>query len=69
VAADVQESPDGAVVAADDDDALAEIIDRPPVAGRRDVAGVADHLPGGADHPLHLQFEIFRDRGRSSRAG
>ena len=60
VAADVREGSHLAVVAAKDDDALAEIFDRPPVARGRNVAHVADDLPGRADHPLHLDLEIIR---------
>ena len=34
--------------------------ERAPVAGRGNVAGVADDLPGRADHPRHLDPEIVR---------
>ena len=59
VAADIGEGADPVVGAAHDDDAFAEKLERPPVAGRRNVAGVADDLPGGPDQPLHLDGEIF----------
>jgi len=59
VTADIGESARGAVVAADDEDALAQNLQRPPVAGPGDVAGVADDLPAGPDQPRHFDAEIF----------
>src|SRR4051812_549349 len=59
VAADIGEGAHRAALAAYHDDALAEIVDRPPVAGAGDFVRVADDLPGRADHPLHLHREIF----------
>ena len=55
--ADVRESPDLAVVAANDDHALAEIFDRPPFAGLGDLALVADDLRRGAQERTLLRLE------------
>jgi len=59
VAADVGEGARYPIVAADDEDALAQYLKRPPVAGARDIAGVTDDLPAGADQPRHFEAEIF----------
>ena len=39
------------------DNALARIVQRMPVARLRDVAEMADDLPGRADYPLNLDLE------------
>jgi len=60
VAADVGESPHRAIVAADDDHALAEILQRTPVAPLANLALVAHDLRRRAEERLLLGFEIFR---------
>ncbi len=57
VAADIVEAADHAVLAADHDDAFAQIIEGVVAAGRGQVVLVADHLPGGAEQTLPLDRE------------
>src|SRR4051812_14173306 len=60
VAADVGEGARLAVVAANDDHALAEIFQSAPLAGRGDIALVADDLWRSAQERLFLCLEEFR---------
>ena len=59
VAADIGEGAHHTVAAANHDHALAEQVERAPVASVWNVVGVADDLPRRADQPLHLDPEIF----------
>ena len=59
VAADVCEGAHRIVGAADDEDALAEEIERVPIARRRNVADVAHDLPARTHHPRHLDREVI----------
>jgi len=60
VPADVGECTDLAIVAADDDDALAEIFDGPPFARLSDFALVANDLWRGPQEGAFLGREEFR---------
>jgi len=60
VAADVGKSPDCGVVAADDDDALAEIFEAAPLARLANLVLVADDLRRGAQKRRLLGREEFR---------
>src|SRR5882672_10818715 len=52
MAADIVERADSAVVAAQCNDRLAEIIEGDVIAGVRDIVDVADDLPGRAEDAL-----------------
>src|SRR5438309_823937 len=58
--ADVRECANLAVIAANDDDALTEIFERPPLARLRDLTFVADDLRRRAQERLLLRLEEFR---------
>ena len=60
VPADVGEGADLIVVAANDDDALAEVFERPPFARLRNLAFVADDLRRRAQEGALLGLEEFR---------
>ncbi len=60
VAADVGERPHRTVVAANDNDAFAQIIDGPPFARLGDFAFVADDLRRRAQEGPLLRLEEFR---------
>ena len=57
VATDVVECADRAIVAADDDNAFAEIVEALPAARLADVAKVADDLRAGAQESGLLRLE------------
>src|SRR5205085_2562430 len=57
VPAHVGEGTDLAIVAANDNDALAEIFERPPISRPRDLALVADDLRRGAQKGALLCLE------------
>ena len=57
VTADVGERAQRHVLAAHDDHAFAEVLERVPVARLGDVAVMADDLPGGGEDPLLLELE------------
>ena len=59
VAADVGEGPHRPVLAAHDDDAFSEKLQRMPLARLGDVAEVTDDLPARPHHALHLDPEEF----------
>src|SRR5829696_2899843 len=60
MAADVRKGAHLAVVAADDDHALAEIFDGPPFAGLDDFALVADDLRRGTQERALLRLQELR---------
>src|SRR5690348_6572302 len=60
VTADVGEGADFAVVAANNEDAVAEIFERTPFTWLGHLALVADDLRRGAKEGLLLRFEEFR---------
>ena len=59
MAADIGEGAQRTVIAAHDDDALAEIVDRVEIAGVGDLVLVADDLPRRPQHTLDLDRMIF----------
>ena len=59
MAADVGEGPDLAIVAANDDDALAEEIDGPPFARIGNFAFMTNHLGRGAQEGALFSLEEF----------
>jgi len=59
MAADIRERPHHAVIAANNHDAFAEIVEAPPLARLRDVAFMANHLRRCAQERPLLGLEEF----------
>ncbi len=60
MATNIDERAHFAVIAADDDYAFAQIVDRPPLPWNGNLALMADHLWGGAEEGALLRLEKFR---------
>src|SRR5215213_9261823 len=60
MAADIRERPDLAIIAADHEDAFAEIFERAPLAVIGNLAFMTDYLGGGAEERPFFRFEKLR---------